>query len=147
MQRQGHAGLCEVRGRLCPGMSLLPPTINREVAAVYRYIVRCTWTRRKAPGWTESVSRPFSSGPGEINRRGFFLGRRAAEREPLANERPAYLKLDVNRTIEIWFQDEARIGQKNKITRRWAKRGTRPSAPRDRSAPPEPQDHTMRCST
>src|SRR5262249_51168324 len=26
---------------------------------------------------------------------------------------------------------EARIGQKNKITRRWAKRGTRPSAPRD----------------
>jgi transposase len=33
--------------------------------------------------------------------------------------------------IEIWFQDEARIGQKNKITRRWARRGTRPSAPRD----------------
>lgn len=34
--------------------------------------------------------------------------------------------------IEIWFTDEARIGQKNKITRRWAKRGTRPSAPFDR---------------
>src|SRR5262249_25483274 len=34
-------------------------------------------------------------------------------------------------TIEIWFADEARIGQKNKTTRRWAKRGTRPSAPRD----------------
>ena len=33
--------------------------------------------------------------------------------------------------IEIWFQDEARIGQKNKITRRWAKRGTRPTAPHD----------------
>jgi hypothetical protein len=33
--------------------------------------------------------------------------------------------------IEIWFADEARIGQKNKITRRWAKRGTRPSAPKD----------------
>ena len=33
--------------------------------------------------------------------------------------------------IEIWFADEARIGQKNKITRRWAKRGTRPSAPPD----------------
>ncbi|MDP2693890.1 MAG: IS630 family transposase [Gallionella sp.] len=38
--------------------------------------------------------------------------------------------IDVGK-IEIWFQDEARIGQKNKITRRWAKRGTRPSAPRD----------------
>src|SRR5215207_5493932 len=27
--------------------------------------------------------------------------------------------------IEVWFADEARIGQKNKITRRWARRGTR----------------------
>lgn len=33
--------------------------------------------------------------------------------------------------IEIWFQDEARVGQKNKITRRWAKRGIRPVAPRN----------------
>ena len=35
-------------------------------------------------------------------------------------------------TLEIRFADDARIGQKNKITRRWAKPGTRPSAPRDR---------------
>jgi hypothetical protein len=35
------------------------------------------------------------------------------------------------RPLEIWFADEARVGQKNKITRRWAKRGTRPVAPRD----------------
>ncbi|TXN75914.1 IS630 family transposase [Methylobacterium sp. WL18] len=33
--------------------------------------------------------------------------------------------------IEIWFADEARVGQKNTITRRWAKRGTRPAAPKD----------------
>ena len=33
--------------------------------------------------------------------------------------------------IEVWFADEARVGQKNKITRRWAKRGARPSAPKD----------------
>ncbi len=33
--------------------------------------------------------------------------------------------------IEIWWQDEARVGQKNAITRRWARRGTRPSAPKD----------------
>ncbi len=33
--------------------------------------------------------------------------------------------------VEVWFGDEARIGQKNKITRRWARRGTRPSAPQD----------------
>jgi hypothetical protein len=34
--------------------------------------------------------------------------------------------------LEIWFQDEARIGQQGTLTRIWAKRGTRPRAPRDR---------------
>jgi hypothetical protein len=33
--------------------------------------------------------------------------------------------------IEVWFQDEARVGQQTKFTRRWAKRSTRPSAPKD----------------
>jgi transposase len=33
--------------------------------------------------------------------------------------------------VELWFQDEARIGQKNKLTRRWARRGARPRAPHD----------------
>jgi hypothetical protein len=47
-----------------------------------------------------------------------------ARLEAIAQENPG--------NIEIWFADEARIGQKNKITRRWARRGTRPSAPTDR---------------
>lgn len=33
--------------------------------------------------------------------------------------------------IELWWQDEARVGQKNGITRRWARRGTRPSTQKD----------------
>ena len=33
--------------------------------------------------------------------------------------------------IEIWFQDEARIGQKNGLVRQWARRGTRPTQPAD----------------
>ena len=33
--------------------------------------------------------------------------------------------------IEIWFQDEARIGQKNGVVRQWAKTGTRPRQPAD----------------
>ena len=33
--------------------------------------------------------------------------------------------------IELWWADEVRIGQLNKVTRRWARRGTRPSAPSD----------------
>lgn len=43
----------------------------------------------------------------------------------------AEIKAEKGKPVEIWFQDEARIGQKNKITRRWAKRGSRPSAPKD----------------
>lgn len=33
--------------------------------------------------------------------------------------------------IELWFQDEARIGQKNGLIRQWARRGTRPRQPAD----------------
>lgn len=43
----------------------------------------------------------------------------------------------LGKRIEIWYQDEARIGQKNKITRHYAKRCSRPCAPhnqRTRSA-------------
>lgn len=28
--------------------------------------------------------------------------------------------------VEIWFQDEARVGQRGTVTRIWARRGTRP---------------------
>lgn len=34
-------------------------------------------------------------------------------------------------SIEVWFEDEARVGQKGTLTRRWAPRGTRPRAVRD----------------
>jgi hypothetical protein len=34
--------------------------------------------------------------------------------------------------MEVWSADEARAGQEDKITRRWAPRGGRPAAPRDR---------------
>jgi DDE superfamily endonuclease len=33
--------------------------------------------------------------------------------------------------VEIWFQDEARIGQKNGLVRQWARRGSRPRQPAD----------------
>jgi len=33
--------------------------------------------------------------------------------------------------LELWWQDEARIGQQGTLTRVWAERGSRPVAPRD----------------
>ena len=49
---------------------------------------------------------------------------------------PATLKAHLahipkRKPIEIWFQDEARIGQKNGVVRQWARRGTRPRQPAD----------------
>jgi hypothetical protein len=37
-----------------------------------------------------------------------------------------------DKPVEIWFTDEARVGQQGTLTRVWARRGTRPRAPRDR---------------
>ena len=36
-----------------------------------------------------------------------------------------------NTPIELWFSDEARIGQKNGVVRQWARKGTRPRQPAD----------------
>ncbi len=33
--------------------------------------------------------------------------------------------------IEVWFQDEMRIGQKNGLVYQWAKKGSRPRQPKD----------------
>ncbi|QYU66479.1 IS630 family transposase [Leptolyngbya sp. 15MV] len=46
----------------------------------------------------------------------------------MARALPAEAK---GKPLEIWFQDEARIGQQGTLTRIWAKRGSRPRAPRD----------------
>jgi hypothetical protein len=35
------------------------------------------------------------------------------------------------RPVELWWQDEARVGQQGTLTRIWARRGTRPRAVRD----------------
>ena len=40
-------------------------------------------------------------------------------------------RLPLGTGIELWFEDEARVGQKNTISCRWAKRGTRPRAAKD----------------
>jgi hypothetical protein len=39
--------------------------------------------------------------------------------------------LPKDRRVEIWFQDEARLGQKNGCVRLWAKKGSRPRLPAD----------------
>ena len=40
-------------------------------------------------------------------------------------------KLAPETPVEVWFQDEMRVGQKNKLTYRWARTGSRPRAIHD----------------
>lgn len=54
-------------------------------------------------------------------KKGGFAAELATVKATLAKDTP----------VEIWFRDEARVGQKNKIARRRARRGTRPSAAKD----------------
>lgn len=39
--------------------------------------------------------------------------------------------MPARKAIEMWFQDEARLGQKNGQVRLWARKGTRPRQPAD----------------
>ena len=92
------------------GMTIAKQTLSGELRAMgYRKL----WARPRhyaqAAGAIEDFKRSF------LTRLDAFAREKAADSD----------------TIEIWFSDEARIGQKNRITRRWAKRGTRPSAARD----------------
>jgi hypothetical protein len=40
-------------------------------------------------------------------------------------------KLTPGTPVEVWFQNEMRVGQKNKLTYRWARTGSRPGAAHD----------------
>jgi hypothetical protein len=63
------------------------------------------------------------------------LGYRKLSARPRHHEHDeAAVAAATGKRLEPWFQDEARIGQKNKITRRWAKRDMRPFALKDQRA-------------
>src|SRR5277367_5386 len=82
---------------------------------------------RKAPQETRLLPHQCaapSSSSGRANRRGFqknFPRALKAHVDGLPETTP----------VEIWFEDEARIGQKNGQVRQWARRGTRPRQPAD----------------
>ena len=37
----------------------------------------------------------------------------------------------IGKPLEIWFQDEVRVGQKGTLTRIWARKDSRPRKPQD----------------
>ena len=90
-------------------ISLTEPTVSREL---------------KAMGFTKMTARPRHHAQNELALEDFKKNF-PAELAKLRQRLPDGVE------IELWWQDEARIGQKNKITRRWARRGTRPRTAHD----------------
>ena len=148
VQCGGPEGLID---RKAPGK---PPLLNAEhraaLAAVvesgpipavhgvvrWRIIDLCQWVwdefarqrgqadarpRAACDGLSQAVGATAPSRPGRRGGRG-ILKKLPALLAAVAREQG----LDPG-DIEVWFGDEARIGQKNKITRRWARRGTPPA--------------------
>src|SRR5215218_6972827 len=78
------------------------------------------------------VSRRCSSGSASPARRPAPRTRRATRprRRPLKKQLPARLQAIAaehpGERLQIWYQDEARIGQKGRTTRVWYERGVRP---------------------
>ena len=85
---------------------------------------RYVGTLLKKLGFSHISARPRHPAPGRADRRGVqknFPRALKAHLQGISETTP----------VEIWFQDEARIGQKNGLVRQWARRGTRPRQPAD----------------
>src|ERR1700758_4672523 len=88
---------------------------------------RCQTIRSIEPSGT-SASRTSAPGRGPTSR----MARRSRHLKKLRSPRggnPQHLAPDT--PVEVWFQDEMRVGQKNKLTYRWARKGSRPRAAHD----------------
>src|SRR5437763_16570308 len=88
---------------------------------------------RRGGAMTGAVTRR-ELGAGELRREAGRCADARAGRRTLA---PALVAAALpeharGKPVEVWFLDEARVGRQGTLTRVWARRGTRPRAPRDR---------------
>ena len=142
LRRGSAASVCRRRGTGVDGKSV------NAVTAGWRRLLRPARSRRSTPrtwrggSWRRSplvktIGRELKAlGFAKISARPRHYAQNELAVEAFKKNFPAELakiraRLPKGVEIELWWQDEARIGQKNKLTRRWARRGTRPRAPRD----------------
>src|SRR3954467_14277501 len=110
-----------LRGALAPGR---PPGADRD--PLRRPAARAQGGQGAAP---PGLPPPVGASPAPEGGRGGAGGVQKGFAEPVAGALPERAR---GKPVEIWFQDEARVGQQGTLTRVWARRGTRPRAPRDR---------------
>ncbi|MER2264615.1 IS630 family transposase [Methylobacterium oxalidis] len=147
----GPAGLID---RKAPGH---PPKLSQAQRQALAEIVESgpdpdrhgvvRWRRKDLAAWLYQrfrVSLDETTVGRELKRLGFaklsarprHYAQDPAALETFKKPLPAELKairarLPAGTRIELWWSDEARVGQKNTLTRLWARRGTRPRLPHD----------------
>ena len=89
------------------GISVSESTVSREL---------------KSLGFSKITARPRHNGQSEFSIEEFKKNF-PAELDNIRADLPT------GTPIELWWQDEARVGQKTKLTRRWARRGPAPERP------------------
>src|SRR4051794_23295917 len=109
------------RGALAAGR---PPSADR--GAVRGPAARALGGQGPAPA---RLRPPVGQAEAPEGRRGGAGGVQKSFAELVREALPEHAR---GKPVEVWFQDEARVGQQGTLTRVWARRGTRPRAPRDR---------------
>ena len=108
------------RGALAFGRSLRLWSSAASASAT-RSAAWASWCGRSA----SAGSRRGRSTPSPIPRR------KPSSKKTCRPDRRRRRRQGAGRRLEIWFQDESRIGQKGELTRQWARRGSRPRQPKD----------------
>src|SRR3954453_22607506 len=109
------------RGALAPGR---PPSADR--GPLRGPAARALGRQGPAPA---RLPPPVGQAEAPEGRRGGAGGVKKSFAELVREALPEHAR---GKPVEVWFQDEARVGQQGTLTRVWARRGTRPRAPRDR---------------
>jgi hypothetical protein len=78
--------------------------------------------------WVGSARGAYRCDPGTLSKTPRRRKRIKNFADLVAGAIPAHAR---DKTIELWWQNEARVGQQGTLTRIWAERGSRPCAPTD----------------
>ena len=127
-RRDGRAAPRPDRRRPDPrGRRLHPPRARRPRPPRARVRRRSTACRPSTPCSTASATRCLDPRPRHL-KADPEAQEEFKKKSPTASTRSP--RDHPNKRVEVWFEDEARFGQKGTLTTVWARRGSRPTAVR-----------------
>ena len=102
------------------------PSFVRRIICLHRPLTTARSRRENAKPLVDRLRSGYALPP-SVHQRNFLtlIVARVSSRLSRGSHLPAEVP------IELWWQDEMRLGQKNSLVRQWARKGTRPRQPKD----------------